>query len=53
MHDMVVFPIPIRPDVIVRVHIPHDLTKKEAEQISRVVMALAVTTAELKSHENV
>lgn len=46
MNDLVVFPIPIRPDVVAQVKIPHDLTKEEAEKIARVVMALAVTNGE-------
>lgn len=37
------FPIPLRPGVIAQVKIPHDLTKDEAERISRVVLALATT----------
>lgn len=37
-----VFPIQIRPDLIVRFHgIPHDLTEAEAKRIAGVIMALA------------
>ena len=37
-----IMPIKIRDDLIVRIaQIPHDLTKEEAERISRVVLALA------------
>jgi hypothetical protein len=37
-----IIPIQIRPDLVVRVQgIPHDLTKAEAEKISRVVLALS------------
>ena len=36
------FPIPIRPDLIVRiVGLPSDLTKQEASKIAKVVMAMA------------
>lgn len=36
------FPVPIRPDVIVRIiGIPSDLTKKEATRIANIVLALA------------
>lgn len=36
-----IIPIQIRPELVVRIaHIPHDLTKTEAEKIARVVMAL-------------
>lgn len=39
----VVFPIPIREGVIVRVHnIPNNLTKAEAQRISAVILALAM-----------
>lgn len=38
----VVYPIPIRPGLIVRIaNLPDDLTKAEAEKIAAVVMALA------------
>lgn len=37
-----IIPIQIRPDLIVRIaHIPHDLTKLEAQRISGVVLAMA------------
>lgn len=36
-----IFPIPLRPDVTVRIQdIPHDLTPKEAEKIVSVIQAL-------------
>lgn len=39
-----VFPIPIRPDVIVRIHgLPFDLSAAEAEKIANVVKAMAMT----------
>lgn len=38
---MTVLPIPLRPGVIAQVHIPDDLTKTEAEKISRIVLAMA------------
>ena len=41
-HELVVFPIAIREDVVAQVKVPRDLTKAEAEKIARVVMALAV-----------
>lgn len=38
----VVFPVPLRPDLIVQIHnIPSDLTEAEAERISAIVKALA------------
>jgi hypothetical protein len=38
----ITFPVPIRPSVVVRlIGIPSDLTRKEAERISAVVLALA------------
>lgn len=41
------FPIPIRPDAVVRlVGIPSDLTKREATKIANIVMALAVSEEE-------
>lgn len=36
-----VIPIPLRPNVTAFVHIPLDLTKREAEKIARVVLAYA------------
>lgn len=39
--DPIVFPIPIRPGVIVQVQVPCDLTSKEAAKVARVVEALA------------
>ena len=41
-YALVVFPIPIREDVVAQVKVPYDLTKAEAEKIVRVVMALAI-----------
>lgn len=39
-----VFPIPIRPDVVVRIHgMPFDLTAAEADKIANVVRAMAMT----------
>jgi hypothetical protein len=39
-----VFPIPIRPDIVVRIHgLPFDLTQSEAEKIANVVKAMAMT----------
>jgi hypothetical protein len=39
-----VFPIPIRPDVVVRIHgLPFDLTSTEADKIAAVVRAMAMT----------
>lgn len=39
-----VFPIPIRPDVVVRIHgMPFDLTTAEADKIANVVRAMAMT----------
>lgn len=35
------FPIAIRKDVTINVHMPTDLTKAEAEKVARVVMAYA------------
>jgi len=38
----VTFPIPVRPDTVVRImNLPSDLTKKEASKIANVIMALA------------
>ena len=38
-----VFPIPIRPDVVVRIHgMPFDLTTAEAEKIAAIVRAMAM-----------
>lgn len=48
--SLIVLPIPLRPDVIVQIHIPHDLTKAEAEKISRIVLAMAVPAKE-KAHD--
>jgi hypothetical protein len=40
-----VFPIPIRSDVVVRIHsLPFDLTQAEAEKIASVVKAMAMST---------
>jgi hypothetical protein len=39
-----VFPVPIRPDVVVRIHgLPFDLTAAEADKIAAVVRAMAMT----------
>jgi len=39
----IIFPVPIRPDVVVRVvGVPSNLTKKEATKIANVVLALAM-----------
>lgn len=41
-HDHLVFPIPIRPGLVVKLmHIPADLSTGEAEKIAQVVRALA------------
>jgi hypothetical protein len=37
----IVFPIPIRPGVVVQVQVPWDLSKVEAAKVVRVVEALA------------
>lgn len=40
-----VFPIPLRADLVVRIHgLPFDLTAAEAEKIASVVKAMALTT---------
>ncbi len=39
--DLIIYPIPIRPDMDAQVQVPTDLTKAEAEKISRVILALA------------
>ena len=37
-----IIPIPLRPDVTIRIHgIPMDMTKAEAEKIAAVVLAYA------------
>lgn len=38
--DCIVYPIEIRSGVTVRLQLPRDLTKAEAEKIGRVVLAL-------------
>lgn len=44
MHSPNVYPIPIRADLVVRIHgLPFDLTKAEAERIANIVKAMAVT----------
>jgi hypothetical protein len=42
MDEFIVCPIPLRHDVIAQVHVPHDLTKAEAEKIARIIVAMAV-----------
>jgi hypothetical protein len=38
-----IFPIQIRPDLVVRIHpMPHDLTQAEADRICRVVQAMVL-----------
>lgn len=38
----ITFPIPIRPDVVIKISgIPSDLTKKEASKVANVILALA------------
>jgi len=40
----ITFPVPLRADLVVEIrHLPHDLTEKEAEKISMVIKALAMT----------
>lgn len=42
-----IIPIPLRPDLVVRIgRLPRDLTVAEAEKIGRVVLALAVDAKE-------
>ena len=38
----IVVPIPIRDDLIIRVHLPANLTKVEAEKVANVVKAMAL-----------
>lgn len=46
-HSSLVFPIPIRPGLIVKVsNIPDDLTQAEAEKLSAVIKALAMANPE-------
>lgn len=46
-HSSLVFPIPIRPGLIVKVsNIPDDLTQAEAEKLSAVIKALAMPNPE-------
>lgn len=46
-HSSLVFPIPIRPGLVVKIsHIPDDLTQAEAEKISAVIKALAMASPE-------
>lgn len=40
--ELTIFPIPLRPGVVVKVHIPYDLTQAEAGRIAEVVKAFAV-----------
>lgn len=40
--DPIVVPIPIRPDLVVQVQMPIDISRQEAERVARVVAALAV-----------
>lgn len=40
--DPILVPIPIRPDLVVQVQMPVDISRKEAERVARVVAALAV-----------
>jgi len=35
--QIIVIPIQLRPDVVVRIHIPANITKREAERIGKVV----------------
>jgi len=46
-----VYPIEIRPGVVVRVHAPRDLTKAEAEKVGRVMLALGDGEATITSKE--
>lgn len=39
--DMLIIPLQIRDDLIVKIQIPKDLTKAEATEAARVVRALA------------
>lgn len=38
--DAIIYPIELRPGVYAKVQAPTDMTKSEAEKISRVVLAL-------------
>lgn len=42
MADQFTVPVPLRPDVIAQLQLPHDLTTAEASRIGLVVLALAV-----------
>ena len=46
---MLVIPIAIRPDHIVRIHIPADLTKDEADRIGNVIMGFVHQSKEKKA----
>ena len=39
--QIIVYPVPLRPDVVVRLHMPANLTKEEAEKIANVIKAFA------------
>lgn len=43
MTEQVTIPVVLRPDVTATVNVPRDLSKAEAERISLVVLASAVT----------
>jgi hypothetical protein len=38
--EIIVFPIPIRPDIVVQVQMPVDLTAAEGKRVARVVAAM-------------
>lgn len=42
----IVVPIQIRKDLIVRIHIPANLTKDEAAKVANVVKAMAVSNGD-------
>jgi hypothetical protein len=46
---MLVIPIAIRPDHVVRIHIPADLTKDEADRIASVIMGFVHPSSQTKA----
>jgi hypothetical protein len=47
--EIIVFPIPIRPDIVVQVQMPVDLTSAEGKRVARVVAAMATTETKSQS----
>lgn len=43
--DLIPIPVVLRPDVVVKLHLPPSLIRREAEKIARIIRAFAVASS--------